>query len=166
MRLNCIVYYSQRRMYRSRMISDDGRWTMDDGRWTMRVAQPSIVYRLSSIVYRPSSIVVSEHGEGGGDRADDPERADKGSQHVSELDDVRREIGDRERAGEGKGPGSPGGDEAQPGEHDGDKHGAKQVADDVDEQVGKHYWIAVEARPKGSQLRRGAGLGDVVGQVV
>jgi len=111
-------------------------------------------------------VFVFEHGEGGGDGTDDPEGADQVSEHVSGDDDVRGKVDDRERTGEGKGPGCPGRDEAQPTQHDADKHGAEQVADDVDEQVGEHDVVAVEVRPEGSELRCAADLGDVVGQVV
>ncbi len=111
-------------------------------------------------------VFVCEHGEGGGDGANDPEGADQVSEHVSDDYDVHREIDDCERTGEGKGPGSPGGDEAQPTKHDADKHGARQVADDVDEQVDEHDGVAVEVRPERSELRCAAGLGDIVGQGV
>ena len=73
---------------------------------------------------------------------------------------------DGERTGEGKGPGSPGGDEAQPAQHEADEHGARQVADDVDEQVGRHDGVAVEVVPERSKLRGDAGLNDIIGQVV
>ncbi len=73
---------------------------------------------------------------------------------------------DGERTGEGKGPGSPGGDEAQPAKHDADQHSARQVADDVDEQVGRHDGVAVEVRPERGELRSAADLVDIVGQGV
>ena len=66
---------------------------------------------------------------------------------------------DGERAGEGKGPGSPGGDEAQPTKHEADQHGAQQVADNVDEQVDRHDGIAVEVRPERGELPSAADLG-------
>src|SRR5439155_26056903 len=65
---------------------------------------------------------------------------------------VQREIEDRERTGEGKGPGRAGWDEAQSSQHDGDQHGAQQVADDVDEQIGEHDGVAIEVRPEPSEL--------------
>jgi hypothetical protein len=71
---------------------------------------------------------------------------------------------DGERTGEGKGSGSPGGYDAEPAKHEADQHGAKQVADDVDEQVGRHYSVAVEVRPERSKLRGAACLVDIVGQ--
>jgi hypothetical protein len=51
-------------------------------------------------------------------------------------------------------------------EHDSDEHGAEQMADDVDEQVGGHDGVAVEVRPERGKLRGAADLGDIVGQVV
>ncbi len=58
-----------------------------------------------------------EHGEGGGDGADDPEGADQIFEYVLEDDIMYGKEEDGERTGEGKGPGSPGGDEALPTQH-------------------------------------------------
>ncbi len=73
---------------------------------------------------------------------------------------------DGERAGKGKGPGSPGGNQAQPAQHDADQYGAEQVADDVDEQEGRHDGVAVEVHPERNELRGAAGLDDIVSQGV
>jgi len=73
---------------------------------------------------------------------------------------------DGEWTGEGKGPGSPGGDEMQTTKHEADHHRAEQVADDVDQQVDRHDGIAVEVCPERGKLRGATDLVDIVGQVV
>src|SRR5579864_4306556 len=102
-------------------------------------------------------VFVGKHGEGGGDGTDDPEGADQIFEHVLEDNSMYENDEDSERAGESKGPGSPGGNEAQPTQHEADEHGAQQVADDVDEQVGRHDGVAVEVRPECGKLRGAAG---------
>ena len=109
-------------------------------------------------------VFVGEHGKGGGDGTDDPEGADQIFEHILEDHIVDENDRDRERAGERKGPGSPGGNEAQPTQHEADEHGAQQVADDVDEQVGRHDGIAVEGHPECGKLRGAAGPANIVGQ--
>jgi hypothetical protein len=69
-------------------------------------------------------------------------------------------------SGEGKGPGSLDGDEAQPTKHEADQHCARQVADNIDEPVGRHDGIAVEVRPERGKLRGEPSPVDIVGQVV
>ena len=78
-------------------------------------------------------VFVGEHGQGSRDGADDPEGADQIFEHVLEDESMHENDDDGERAGEGKGPGSSGGDEAQPTKHNADQHGAEQMADDIDE---------------------------------
>src|SRR2546423_473628 len=80
-------------------------------------------------------VFVSEHGEGGGNGTDDPESTNQIFEYVLEDDIMHGKEEDGERTGEGKGPGSPGRDEAQPTKHVADEHGAEQVTDDVDERL-------------------------------
>src|SRR5947208_500038 len=108
-------------------------------------------------------VFVCEHGKGGGNGTDDPESTDQIFEYVLKDDSMHGKEEDGERTGEGKGPGSPGGDEAQPTQHEGDEHGAEQVADDVDEQVGRHDSVAVEVCPERGKLRGAARCRDVVG---
>src|SRR5947208_4993622 len=111
-------------------------------------------------------VFVCEHGKGGGNGTDDPESTDQIFEYVLKDDIMYGKEEDGERTGEGKGPGSPGGDQAQPAKHDADEHGAEQMADDVDEQEGRHRGVAVEVRPERSKLGSAADLDDIIGQVV
>src|SRR5258706_8791886 len=65
-----------------------------------------------------------EHGERGGDGAEDPEGADQIFERVLEDDIVYGEDEDGQRAGEGKGPGGPHRDEAQATQHEANEHSA------------------------------------------
>lgn len=108
-----------------------------------------------------------EHGQGGGDGAEDPESADQVYKHI--LEDDRHMHGkkeDGERAGKGKGPSSPSRDEVQSPKREADEHSTEQMADDVDEQEGRHNCIAIKVRPERGKLRGATSLVDIVGQIV
>jgi hypothetical protein len=116
--------------------------------------------------HRLRPVLVFEHAQRSGDGPENPESAGQIFEHVLEDETMHENDDDGERTGEGKGPGRPSGDEAQPTQHEADQHSAHQVADDVDQQVDRHDGIAVEVCPERSELRRAAELVDIIGQSV
>ena len=107
-----------------------------------------------------------EHGHRCRDGTDDPEDAGQIFEHVLEGEIMDENDDDGERTGKSKGPGSPGGDQMQPTQHEADQHRAHQVANDVEQQVDRHDEIAVEVPPERGELCSAADLVDSIGQGV
>ena len=71
-----------------------------------------IVYQLGLFTSWLSQLFVFKHSEGGGNGAADPERADQIYEYFLEDEIMYGKEEHGERTGQGKSPGSPGGDEA------------------------------------------------------
>src|SRR6266581_433949 len=70
-----------------------------------------IVYQLGLFTSWLSQLFVFKHSEGGGNGAADPERADQIDEYFLEDEIMYGKEEHGERTGQGKSPGSPGGDE-------------------------------------------------------